>query len=135
MTIFLKANVASLIASLCDYFITIMLVQLFHADVVWAGVTGTVGGGIINFMIGRHWVFRAGDQGAGKQALRYLLVWAGNLALNATGMYLLTKQAGIHYILAKVVTSLLVAVGWNYTLQRKYVFLNNTRQDESREEF
>jgi hypothetical protein len=30
---------------------------------------------------------------------------------------------------------LLVAVGWNYTLQRKYVFLNNTRQDEAREEF
>ncbi|HEX2845008.1 MAG TPA: GtrA family protein [Chitinophagaceae bacterium] len=135
MTIFLKANVASLIASLCDYLITIMLVQLFHADVVWAGVTGTVCGGVINFMIGRHWVFRAGDQAAGKQALRYLWVWVGNLALNATGMYLLAKQAGIHYILAKVVTSLLVAVGWNYTLQRKYVFLNNTRQDEAREEF
>jgi putative flippase GtrA len=126
MTIFLKANVASLIASLSDYLITIMLVQLLHADVVWAGVTGTVCGGIINFMIGRHWVFRAGNQAAGRQAKRYLLVWLGNLILNATGMYLLTKQAGVYYILAKVVTSLLVAVGWNYPLQKKYVFLNNT---------
>jgi putative flippase GtrA len=126
MTIFLKANVASLVASLSDYLITILLVQLFHADVVWAGVTGTVCGGIINFMIGRHWVFRAGNQGAGKQARRYFVVWLGNLILNATGMYLLTKQAGVHYILAKLVTSLLVAVGWNYPLQKKYVFLNNT---------
>ena len=126
MTVFLKANVASLVASLSDYLITILLVQLFHADVVWAGVTGTVCGGIINFIIGRHWVFRVGDQGAGKQARRYFIVWLGNLVLNAAGMYLLTKQAGVHYILAKVVTSLLVAVGWNYPLQKKYVFLNNT---------
>lgn len=126
MTIFLKANVASLIASLSDYLITIMLVQLFHADVVWAGVTGTVCGGVINFLIGRHWVFRAGNQRPGKQARRYFVVWLGNLILNATGMYLLTKQAGVHYILAKLVTSLLVAVGWNYPLQKKYVFLNNT---------
>ncbi|RYY22962.1 MAG: GtrA family protein [Chitinophagaceae bacterium] len=127
MTVFLKANVASLIASLSDYCITIVLVQLFHADVVWAGVAGTICGGVINFLIGRHWVFRAGKQAAGKQARRYFWVWAGNLLLNAAGMYLLTKQAGVHYILAKVVTSLLVAFGWNYPLQKKYVFLNNTK--------
>ncbi len=127
MKVFLKANVASLIASLIDYLITIMLVQFFHADVVWAGVTGTVCGGVINFMIGRTWVFKATDGHARKQAWRYLLVWAGNLILNASGLYLLTKQSGVHYILAKVVTSLVVAVGWNYPLQKRYVFLNNTK--------
>lgn len=127
MKVFLKANVASLIASLCDYLITILLVQLFHADVVWAGVTGTICGGVINFIIGRTWVFKATDGAARKQAGRYLLVWLGNLILNATGLYLLSKRAGVHYILAKVVTSLLVAIGWNYPLQKRYVFLNNTK--------
>jgi putative flippase GtrA len=127
MKVFLKANVASLIASLIDYLITIMLVQLFHADVVWAGVTGTVCGGVINFMIGRVWVFKATEVQARKQAWRYLLVWLGNLILNAGGLYLLTKQLGVHYILAKVVTSLTVALGWNYPLQKRFVFLNNTK--------
>jgi len=122
----LKANVASLIASLIDYLITILLVQLFHADAVWAGATGTVCGGVINFIIGRHWVFKAANSGARKQAWRYLLVWAGNLLLNVSGLYLLTKLAGLHYILAKLVTSILVAVGWNYPLQKRFVFLNNT---------
>lgn len=127
MRVFLKANVASLIASLIDYLITIVLVQLFHTDIVWAGVTGTVCGGVINFIIGRIWVFKATEGAARKQAGRYLLVWAGNLILNATGLYLLAKQLGIHYIVAKVVTSLLVAIGWNYPLQKRYVFLNNTK--------
>lgn len=123
MAVFLRANIASLIASFSDYLITILLVQLAHADKFAASAIGTICGGIINFLIGRSWAFRASGQNVKKQAVRYFLVWVGNLFLNMLGFYLLNKLAGAHYILAKVVTSLLVAVGWNYPLQKRYVFL------------
>ena len=42
--------------------------------------------------------------------------------LNALGLYLLIDVAGLYYIIAKVVTSVLVAVLYNYPLQKKYVF-------------
>ncbi|MEO5651108.1 MAG: GtrA family protein [Ginsengibacter sp.] len=123
MFTFLKANMASLIASFCDYVITIIAVQAFSMNVVLASLAGNVFGGIINFMLGRHWVFSARSANGFSQAKKYFLVWIGNLLLNASGMYLFTK-IGLYYIVTKIVTSLAVAVGYNYPLQKWYVFKN-----------
>jgi hypothetical protein len=121
MFTFLRANIASLLASGCDYLITIIAVEFFSVNVVVAGVLGTIGGGIIHFIMGRHWVFRAGEVKVTMQAKKYLLIWIGNLLLNATGMYVFTK-IGVNYIVTKVGTSLLVGWAYNYPLQRGYVF-------------
>jgi putative flippase GtrA len=125
MITFLKANLASLAASLSDFLMTVLLVQWCHANVVMAAAAGTVTGGIINFLIGRHWVFQAGDERALRQLWKYALVWGGNLLLNTGGVYVLTAQAGWHYTVSKVVTSLLVAFLYNYPLQKNFVFSNN----------
>ena len=125
MVTFIKANVASVIASACDYLVTIMGVQVFGMDPVVAGVTGTISGGIINFWIGRQWVFSAVESRAHRQAVRYGIVWTGNLLLNATGMYVFTKPAGLYYMAAKIITSLMVAILYNYPLQKRYVFKSN----------
>ena len=61
MITFLKANAASLVASISDFMMTMLLVQVCKVNVVMAAATGTVTGGIVNFLIGRHWVFRAGE--------------------------------------------------------------------------
>ncbi len=125
MITFLKANMASLVASGCDFLVTILLVEFCHMDKVIAAMIGTITGGIVNFLIGRHWVFRAGDERAVRQIWKYALVWTGNLLLNAGGVYLLATCAGVHYVIAKVVTSLLVAFLYNYPLQKNFVFSNN----------
>jgi putative flippase GtrA len=125
MITFLKANIASLVASLSDLLMTVMLVQWCRTDVVMAAAAGTVTGGIVNFLIGRHWVFRAGDERALRQLRKYVLVWCGNLFLNTGGVYVLASQAGLHYTISKVVTSLLVAFLYNYPLQKNFVFSNN----------
>ena len=125
MVTFIKANISSSIASFIDYLTTICLVSFFRVDVVKASATGTVCGGIINFLIGRRWVFESGTGKVEKQAVRYALVWGGNLFLNTGGMYLLTKQLKVHYVVSKVFVSLLVGFCYNYTLQKKYVFKNN----------
>jgi putative flippase GtrA len=125
MITFLKANIASLIASLSDFLMTVLLVQGCQANVVMAAAAGTITGGIINFLIGRHWVFRAGDEKAVRQLWKYALVWAGNLLLNMGGVYILTSEAGLHYTVSKAVTSLMVAFLYNYPLQKNFVFSNN----------
>lgn len=122
MKTFIKANVASLVASFCDYLVTILLVQLFFTDKLLAGIAGTVVGGIINFLINRHWVFKTKHSSLNEQGKRYLLTWIGNLALNSFGLYILIKLFKVQYIIAKVATSLLVAVAYNYPIQKRYVF-------------
>ncbi len=122
---FIKANIASLISSFCDFLITIVITEVFHYNPFWASIMGTVSGGIINFIIGRYWVFEVHHLNIYHQSRRYFTIWAGNLFLNALGMYILLKLVGLNYILAKVIISVIVAVGYNYPLQKKYVFKNN----------
>ncbi|MFP5039864.1 GtrA family protein [Parasediminibacterium sp. JCM 36343] len=130
MVTFFKANVAGLVASLADFLITISLVTLFKVNPLEATITGTVSGGIINFLIGRHWAFDATEANAYRQAYKYFLVWAGNLLLNVSSMYLFSKYTNTHYIIAKLATSVLVAYGYNYPLQKKYVFKRNWINNE-----
>lgn len=121
MFTFLKANMASLVASGCDYMVTIIAVEFFSLNVVLAGILGTMCGGIIHFIMGRHWVFRAGEVKVTRQVKKYSLVWIGNLLINGTGMYVFTKL-GVNYIVTKVVTSTLIGWAYNYPLQKWYVF-------------
>lgn len=125
MLTFLKANISSSIASFFDYIVTIFLVNFFSVDVVIASTTGTVCGGVLNFLIGRTWVFESRKRKVHQQAMRYGIVWTGNLILNTSGMYILTKLLKIHYVFAKLFVSLLVGFCYNYVLQKKYVFKNN----------
>jgi putative flippase GtrA len=122
MFTFFKANIASLIASLFDWLVTISMVTFFHMDEVIGSIVGTICGGILNFIIGRTWVFQSRTDKVHDQAFRYFIVWVGNLILNASGMYLLTRIFNIHYLISKVIVSLAVGFGYNYVLQKKFVF-------------
>lgn len=122
MKTFFRANVASLAASICDYLVTIILKEFLLINAVVSSIAGTIFGGIINFLIGRHWAFQSKESGSFLQAKRYFIAWMGNLILNGSGVYLLTELTGIHYIIAKLATSLTVAVAYNYPIQKNYVF-------------
>ena len=122
MNTFFKANIASLTASFCDYLVTIIFKEVFALDAVRASMLGVIVGGIINFLIGRNWVFESTNSPSYYQAKRYFIAWSGNLILNAVGVYLLTGPAGIHYMIAKLITSITIAVAYNYPIQKKYVF-------------
>lgn len=119
---------ASLVASFFDYLITILAVQIFGLNVVLANFIGNFFGGVLHFSLGRRWVFDAADSSRFVQVRKYILVWTGNLALNALGMYLLT-QIGLYYVITKVITSITVSVGYNYPLQRWYVFKKRIEYD------
>ena len=128
MITFTKAQLASLLATGVDFIVTFLLLRLAglpsagaSGGVTIYGVTGTICGGITHFMISRQWVFNARDGRWRGQVNRYLLVWIGNLALNAAGLYLLSR-AGLAPMLAKVITATAVAVVYNYTLQKRFVF-------------
>ena len=129
MITFTKAQLASLLATGVDFLVTFVLLRwagippvVASARVTFYGVTGTLCGGFTHFMISRNWVFNAQEKKWMAQVNRYVLVWIGNLALNASGLYLLTRYAGIQPMMAKVITATLVAVIYNYTLQKRFVF-------------
>jgi putative flippase GtrA len=122
MMTFAKAQVASLVASLIDFSISIFLARVLGWWYLLASITGTVVGGIVNFTINRFWVFKAREKRVTTQAIKYIVVWVGNLLLNALGVYLITHYMRVNFIISKIIVSLIVGFFYNYLLQKKVVF-------------
>ena len=121
MATFLKAQASSLTATSVDYIVTFLLKEWLQWHML-ASILGTVSGGIVNFTMNRSWVFKAGDKKVESQALKYILVWIGNLVLVTTGVFILTKWGGLDLMVAKIIVSLIVGFFYNYFLQKKFVF-------------
>jgi putative flippase GtrA len=125
MLTFLKAQAAAIIGSLVDFLVYALLVQLTGntaAMVSLATAEGAVCGGVVNFLIIRSWVFNEGQNKKHVQVMRYILVWAGSILLNSSGMYLITYFTTINYAIARILVSVLVGVFYNYFLQKRFVF-------------
>ncbi len=122
MVTFIKAQAASLAATIVDFSVTIILVEVFRCWYLAASVIGTISGGVTNFMLGRKWVFKATEKGIPMQAIKYLLVWTGNLVLVSGGVYLVTNYGRINYVLSKILVSIVIGSTYNYLMQKRFVF-------------
>ena len=123
MATFVKAQVASLSASIIDFLTTLVCTQVFHAWYLLGSVLGTTAGGIVNFMMGRNWVFESREQRMHIQVFKYILVWTGNLLLTTAGVFLVTHYLHVNYILSKIIVSCTVGTGYNFLMQKKFVFI------------
>ena len=119
---FLQAQAAAAVGTAADFVVTIACVEGLHAWYLPATVLGNVAGGVVNFYLGRYYVFRAPQQPVPAQGFRYFLVWLGSMLLNAAGVYLFTQGLHVPYLYGKVAVSLAVGVGFNYFLQLYFVF-------------
>ena len=120
---FKKAQIASILATAVDFLVMRMIVQMAGlAWVVPASAIGTILGGVTHFLVSRTWVFRAGEGRWTVHMSRYLLVWAGNLILSVSVLYLLTHYTSINYLVAKIGIAIGLAVFYNYVLQKRFVF-------------
>jgi putative flippase GtrA len=117
-----RAQIASLIGSASDMGVMFALVELLGVWYVLATALGAFTGAVVNFLLGRHWSFEAQDRPPQGQALRYAVVSAGSLLLNAGGVYAITEWGGLKYGYSKLIVSLLVGFFFNFPLQRHYVF-------------
>jgi putative flippase GtrA len=122
MFTYLKAQASSLVASATDFGVTIIAVNLFGWWYLSASITGTVTGGAVNFYVNRKWVFESTSTAIKWQILKYILVWTGNLIIVTAGVFMLTHFFNLNYVLAKVLSSVLTGVSYNYIMQKQFIF-------------
>lgn len=133
---FVKALLSAQFATLVDFITTVLLSSVFGVYYVVGTALGAFAGGVTNCILNYHWVFPGSDGKKRFIALRYFLVWAVSILLNTYGTYLLTELLrgrqwvntllGTYsdqvYIFSKIVVAVLVAVLWNYQMQRVFVY-------------
>ncbi|MBE7442536.1 MAG: GtrA family protein [Flavobacteriales bacterium] len=119
---FFRYQVAAITATLADFLVLILLTEVFNVWYVYSTAIGALAGAIVNFNLCRYWAFCNSKNKFKHQVFRYVLVSAGSLVLNTFFVFIFTDFAHINYSISKVITALMVAFFYNYTLQRFFVF-------------
>ena len=122
MKTFSKASIAALIATVADFGTLTFTVELLHIFYPYGVAMGAFMGAITNFFVNRHWSFEAAHHPLPKQLLKYAIVSGGSLCLNTYGVYLVTENFGIHYLISKIIVALCVGFFFNYPLHRYFVY-------------
>jgi putative flippase GtrA len=140
---FLRAQLSSQLSSLTDFLTTIVLAKFLGMYYVHATFLGAVCGGITNCVVNYRWTFKAGGVKKKYVIIKYFIVWSGSIFLNTGGTWLMTEMLRkIHWLTAllghafndvflvsKIIISLIVGLGWNYNMQRLFVYRErNIRQ-------
>lgn len=122
LTRFIRSQVASFVASVVDFSITYILTSFVGFWYILSTTAGVIIGGGVNFLLGRYWVFNARKGKKLNQVLKYILVWGISMLLNVGGTIFFKEIVGLYYMYAKLLTSILVGILFNYNLQRMFVF-------------
>lgn len=125
ISLFARAEISAGMASIVDFGLAIGLNVSGLLTYGYANLIGVTCGGIANCCINSKFVFRHTGRNARSIALRYLVVWLGSMTLNGGGTNLATYLIGSRYfIIIKAVIACMVALLFNYPLQRRFVFKN-----------
>jgi putative flippase GtrA len=102
------------------YLVLITLVQLLHTNAVLASNFGALIGALVNYILNYHFTFQSSKRH--HEALsKFLVVAAVALALNGLLMYWLNGQLGLYYLLAQIITTLLVLL-WTFFANHLWSF-------------
>lgn len=120
---FCKAEASASAASVVDFGLAISLSQTGLLPYAYANMVGVVSGGLANFTLNSRYVFSHTGRRVRSLAMRYLMVWTGSMILNCGVTNTVTWLLGTQWFVAvKCLVALCVAFGFNYPLQRTFVF-------------
>lgn len=141
LSTFLRSSVSSQVASWIDLgtsmllysFVFVALDPYYRSNLSVA--IGAIAGGIVNCCINYRFTFHAAGQNVKAVGVKYFLVWTGSLLLNmygTTGLAtLLSRWEWLHnlgfkpdaiFAASRLAASLAVSWGWNFVLQRNFVY-------------
>lgn len=119
---FFKAQLSAFTGGLVDYAIMVFCVEILHFSVSVAIMISGAVGAVVNFTINRYWTFKNDSTPVGAQLWKFIIVVLGSIFLKSQGTPLLTEVTGIDYKITRLMVELIVSLGFNFTLQKFWVF-------------
>lgn len=126
---FVKAQASAFAGGISDYLIMVFCTEMLGVFYPVSIVIGGICGAVINFTINRKWTFHAQNGRLNMQLVKFIVVVLGSIALKSSGTYLLTSLSHIDYKVTRIIIDLVVSLGFNYTLQTYWVFVNRGGQE------
>ncbi len=119
---FFRYNIVAITASGVDLMLLILLTEIAGLWYLISAIIASVSGGIVAFILERHWTFKKKDNEIIKQVYKYILIWLFSIFLNISLLYLFVDSFGVQYIISKVIVAVLVGIGFNFITHKYYIF-------------
>jgi putative flippase GtrA len=110
------------LGGMVDYAVMIACTELLSIHYTISILISGLIGAVVNFTINRKWTFQAENMRIKGQLLKFSMVVLGSIFLKSGGTYLFTTWLNIDYKISRIVTDIIVSLGFNYTLQHYWVF-------------
>jgi len=131
--VFGKAQLSAFIGGISDWLIFLLCVRLGVHYTISIWISGFLGA-LVNFSLNKYWTYEeAKDKKLSGQLFKFYIVVIGSVALKSLGTYLMTEGLVIDCRLSRLVVDLVVSLGYNYTLQRFWVFKKTDESSSSSE--
>ena len=118
---FIKYSLVGVSGTLIDLIVLYLLVENLGLPVLHASFFSFMAAVTNNFVLNKVWTFNNSSQNYRKLYIKFALVSTGGLCLTLACMHIFVEVLGIWYILAKMLTSLLVLT-WNFLGNKIWTF-------------
>jgi len=128
--VYIKYVIAGGAAASVDLFLLYVLTDFFHIWYLHSAVIAFAVAVFVSFYLQKFWTFRDNSkEKIRRQMIMYFAVGAGNLALNAAGMYLLVDAARVPYIFSQIIAGAGVAIV-SFLVYRFLIFKNEKEKSD-----
>ena len=121
---FLKAQLSAFLGGLSDLGIYTLCYTFFSVSAPLSNVISGSLGAVLNFTINRFWSFNDRNTPVSQQLWKFVVVVCGSIGLKTLGIHLLVDIFEWHFLLSKLMVELVVSLGFNFVLQKFWVFKN-----------
>lgn len=122
LTEFIRTQLSAFLGGMADLGIyTLCYTVLLYTAPLSNVISGSLGA-IVNFTINRHWSFKVTEHSVGSQLWKFVVVVLGSISLKTLGIHLLVDIWFLHFLISKLIVELIVSLGFNFTLQKYWVF-------------
>jgi putative flippase GtrA len=119
---FLKAQLSAFLGGMTDLAIYSFCYKVLSFSAPFSNAISGSLGAIVNFLINRHWSFGNTKTSLGSQLWKFIIVVIGSISLKSLGIYILVDIWQWHFLLSKLLVEIIVSLGFNFTLQKFWVF-------------
>ncbi len=117
-----KAQLSAFIGGLFDYGVMIFVTEVFGIFYSISIIVSGLLGAVVNFSINRYWTFNSVNASTTEQLRKFVFVVLGSVTLKSLGTYLFTETLAIDYKISRLMVDAVVSIGFNFTLQKYWVF-------------
>lgn len=119
---FFKAQLSAFVGGMTDLGIYSFCFKVLSFSAPLSNAISGSLGAVVNFIINRYWSFGNTKTSVGNQLWKFVIVVIGSITLKSLGIHFFVDKWGWHFILSKIIVEIIVSLGFNFTLQKFWVF-------------